>query len=115
MPRKFLPSRRHSWTTKARFGNQTFYLTCGEYENGKLGEVFLDASKQGTFLRGVIGTLARVMSLSLQWGVPVSELVKLLKGLDYPPQGPVEDTDLAISVKSVADWIAQELEEAYCA
>lgn len=110
--REPLPPRRKSVTAKVRIGqpSHTFYLTVGLYDDGRPGEVWIDASKEGTLLRGVLGTLARTISIALQNGCPLSELCLSLKGITFPPNGPVEGSDAVTGCSSVADWIAQELE-----
>jgi ribonucleoside-diphosphate reductase alpha chain len=115
MSRERLPDRRASWISKARIGGQTFYLQCGEYPDGSLGEIFIDAHKEGTFTRGVLGALARMTSLALQCGVEVTEVVKALGHLNFPPNGPVhgEDGLITMNVVSVCDWVSQTIEEAY--
>lgn len=117
MPREKLPSRRKSWTQKVKIENQTFYCTFGEYPDGRLGEVFIEAHKEGSFLRGVLGSNARMVSVALQHGCPVHEVVKTLRHLNFPPNGEVVDQDGYSEVRvcsSVMDWIAQEIENTYC-
>jgi ribonucleoside-diphosphate reductase alpha chain len=111
--RECLPTRRSSWTQKARVGGQTVYLCVGEFADGRPGEIFLDMHKQGTFARGVLGALARVASVALQCGTPLAELVKALEGLCFPPEGAVEGSPAAREAASVADWVASELRAAY--
>lgn len=110
--RKTLPSRRRQWTQKAKIGGQTVYLCCGEHADHALGEVFLDASKTGTFVRGILGALGRVISLAIQCGTPVEEVVKVMRDLDFPPNGDAIGSD-AGAVKSVVDWAAREIEHEY--
>lgn len=111
--REPLPDRRRSWTQRVVIGGQTCYLCVGEYADGRPGELFIDISKQGTFLRGVMGTLARTISIALQCGADVSMITHALWGLDYPPDGPVTGSDVVSECYSVTDWIAQELEARY--
>lgn len=113
MMRTPLPERRHSWTQKVRIDGQVVYMTVGEYEDGRPGEIFIDVSKQGTFLRGVMGSLARMISIALQCGADVSVIVHALHGLDYPPSGPVEGSHVVDRCSSVTDWVASELKAAY--
>lgn len=108
-----LLDRRCSWTQKVKMGGQTFYATFGEYDDGTLGEVFIDASKQGTFLRGILGAFARSISLALQCGATSNEVVKMLRGLDFPPNGPVMGTPVMQETTSLVDWIAAEIEAVY--
>jgi ribonucleoside-diphosphate reductase alpha chain len=113
--RKMLPPRRKGWTQKCRIGDtgQSFYLRTGEYEDGTLGEIFLDAHKEGTFTRGILDSLARTVSVSLQSGTSLEVVVKTLRLMHYPPNGPVEGSDMVSSCTSIADWVAQELEAYY--
>lgn len=121
MTREKLPSRRRSWTQKVYITEKdgkrhTFYLSFGEYGDGRLGEIWVEASKEGTFLRGVLGSLAKQVSLSLQSGVSIGEIVKLLQGMDYPPGGKVsglEGGSVVTECSSISDWIAQEIEYWY--
>lgn len=113
MSRKCLPARRRSWTQHVRIGGQSIYLCVGEYPDGSPGEVFIDVSRQGTLLRGVMGSLARMISISLQCGSGVDLIIKALRGLAYPPDGPVLGSSAVSECSSVTDWIAQELEARY--
>lgn len=105
--------RRANFTQKVRIENTPFYLCMGEYADGRLGEIFIDAHKQGTFTRGVLDALARMTSLALQCGAPVEEVVKSLKDLNFPPQGVVSGSTEVKSATSIADWIAREIEAVY--
>lgn len=117
--RETLPDRRRSWTQKAKIPDfagkpQTFYLTCGEYADGRLGEVWVEAQKENTFTRGVLGAMARSASAALQNGTPVSEIVKMFRSLSFPPSGPVTAPGSDVRMcTSVADWVAQEIENVY--
>lgn len=109
------PTRRRSWCQKVRIAGQVCYLTCGEDGEGRLIEVFLDAAKAGTFVRGALDSLARVISIALQCGTPLEEIVKGLRQLNFPPNGKVEGESPVDVCSSVSDWIARELEHAYLA
>lgn len=109
--RQPLPERRRNRTTTVRIGGQRVYMCVGEYEDGRPGEVFIDVAKCGTFVRGVMGALARMASISLQCGAGVDVVCHALRGLTYPPNGVVEGTDRVVA--SVTDWIADELEALY--
>lgn len=111
--REPLPDRRYSWTQRVVIDGQSVYLTVGEYEDGRPGEVFIDVSRQGTFLRGVMGSLARTISVALQCGAGVDVIVHALRGLDYPPAGPVSGSPSVTECVSVTDWIASELRARY--
>lgn len=114
MARERLPDRRASWTQKVHIDNKAYYLNCGEYPDGRLGEIFIDAHKEGTFSRGVLSALARLASIALQCGAPVDQIVKALRHLNFPPRGSVEGSENVKECSSLCDWIAQEIERAYC-
>jgi ribonucleoside-diphosphate reductase alpha chain len=107
------PNRRASWTQKAVIGGQTFYLGFGEDSDGRLIEIFITASKEGSFTRGIMDALARMISVALQCQTPVSEVVKALKSLNFPYDGPVLGSPKVQTCTSVADWIAQEIQAVY--
>jgi ribonucleoside-diphosphate reductase alpha chain len=109
MTRKRMPDRRKSCTQKVKISGQTFYLTFGYYEDGSIGEIFIEAHKEGTFVRGVLQALARSVSLMLQNGIPIADIVKMYRKMNFPPNGEVTGSDVKIC-SSVPDWIAQELE-----
>ena len=111
--RQPMPERRASWTQHVHIENQAFYLTFGEYPDGRLGEIFVNASKTGTFVRGVLDALARVTSVAIQCGAPIEEISDALKGLNFPPHGPVEGSATCKGALSVTDWIGQEIEANY--
>lgn len=113
MAREPLPFRRKSWTQRVKINGQTCYLNVGEYEDGRPGEIFIDISKAGTFLRGVLGDLARAVSVALQCGAGVETAVYMLRGSDYQPSGPVEGSTSVKYAESVTDWIASELAAKY--
>lgn len=108
--REALPDRRRSWTRHVRIDGHSFYMGVGLYEDGRLGEIWLDTAKDGTFLRGVMGDLARTISIMLQCGAGVETAIYTLKGHYYPPCGQVEGSPNVQYCESVTDWIAQELE-----
>lgn len=111
--REVLPDRRRSWTQSVRIDGQRVYLCVGEYDDGRPGEIFVDVAKQGTFLRGVMGSLARMVSVALQCGADVTIVVHALRGIEYPPKGRVEGSTTVDECLSVTDWIASELEARY--
>jgi ribonucleoside-diphosphate reductase alpha chain len=108
-----LPDRRASWTQSASVGGQRMYLTCGEKADGSLGEIWIVAAKAGTFVRGVLEALARTVSMALQCGVPLTNVVSSLRLLNFPPNGPVAGSPAVVNCTSVADWIASEIEAVY--
>ncbi len=111
--RQSMPERRANWTQHVHLNNQSVYLNVGLYEDGRPGEIFIDVAKTGTFLRGILGALARVFSVSLQHGTPLLALTDVLKDLRFPPEGIVEGSEAVKEALSLVDWIARELEAAF--
>ena len=111
--REILPERRRSWTQEVVIGGHVIQLGFGEYEDGRLGEIFIDISHEGTFLRGVLGTLARTVSISLQHGASVEMVAHALQGIDYPPFGAVQGSPNVTECYSVTDYVAREMLAAY--
>lgn len=109
-----LPDRRKTIRYSVKIEGQRFYLDCGEYDGGRLGEIFITCAKGGSFLRGMLDTAARLVSKMLQDGKPIEEIVEILRCHDFPPNGSVEGSQHVKEAKSVPDWIAQELYHAYC-
>lgn len=121
MTREKLPERRKILRQKVvihhpETGAHTFYVEFGEFEDGRLGEVFITAHKTGTFVRGTLDALARSISLALQSGTSPRELAKTLCGMDYPPSGLVSAPFSRVDGKtcsSIADYIGQEIMACY--
>lgn len=111
--RKPLPDRRRSWTQEVTIEGHTVILTVGEYDDGTPGEVFVEILKEGTTLAGVLGTLSRLVSLSLQDSAQLSTLIHSLRGITYPPMGRVDGSRAVSECTSVTDWLASELEARY--
>lgn len=114
--RELLPARRQQETIHGKIGGQSFFLSFGEYADGSLGEVWLEAAKEGTFLRGIVGSLARSFSVAIQCGADLRCMVESLKGLNFPPNGDVLGDSGAVLGRctSVVDWVAQEIHVRYC-
>ena len=120
MTREPIPMRRHTWRQKvyihdtANGHRHTFFVDFGEYDDGRLGEVFIVAQRTGTFVRGTLDALARSISLALQSGTSPHEMARTLCGQDYPPQGRVEAEGSSVtSCTSLADYIGQEINMCY--
>lgn len=111
--RRPLPDRRRSWTQKVRIEGQTCYLTVGMYEDGSPGEIFVDVAKAGSFVQGVLGTIARSVSIALQCGAELNTVLHMLRGHDYSPKGTVVGETTVSHCTSVMDWVASELEAAF--
>lgn len=115
--REALPGRRQIVTYKARVGESpSVYLHCGNFADGRLGEIFLLQSKVGTFARGMLEAFAITVSLGLQYGVPLEALCMRFKDSRFEPSGFVqgEDNDTGVTeAKSVIDWVFQVLQKEY--
>lgn len=107
-----LPDTRHSLTHKFSISGHEGYVTAGCYEDGRLGEVFIKMSKQGSTVSGLTDAVAVLMSLCLQYGVPVEKLVEKLSHTRFEPLG--YTTNPAIpEASSVVDYIARWIEEIF--
>lgn len=113
MRRRPLAGRRKGYTQKFRIGGQKIYLRTGEYEDGTLGEIFLDIHKQGTTLGALANCLAIAISLGLQYGVPLDEYVDAFLFTRFEPHGPVSGHDEIRNGTSVMDVIARDLAITY--
>ena len=84
-----LPNRRTGYTQKATIGGHKLYIRTGEYEDGTLGEIFLDMHKEGAAFRSLMNCFAIAISLGLQYGVPLEEFVESFTLMRFEPNGPV--------------------------
>jgi ribonucleoside-diphosphate reductase alpha chain len=111
--RQRLPFRRKGYTQKAKIGGHTVYLRTGEYENGQLGEIFIDMHKEGAAFRSLMNNFAIAISLGLQHGVPLDEYVDAFTFTRFEPHGPVFGNDRIKMATSVIDYIFRELAVSY--
>jgi ribonucleoside-diphosphate reductase alpha chain len=111
--RRPLPDRRWGYTQKARVGGQKIYLRTGEYEDGTLGEIFLDVHREGAAFRSLMNCFAIAVSLGLQHGVPLEEFVEAFLFTRFEPNGLVIGNRKIHRVTSVIDYIFRELAIAY--
>ncbi len=111
--RKRLPGRRAGYTQKAKIGGNTVYLRTGEYENGELGEIFLDMHKEGAAFRSLMNCFAIAVSLGLQYGVPLEEYVEAFIFSKFEPSGMVGGNPHIKMSTSVIDYIFRELAITY--
>ncbi len=109
LQRKRLPKKRRGFTQEARVGGQKVYLRTGEYEDGRLGEVFIDMHKEGAAFRSLMNCFAIAVSLGLQYGVPLEEYVDCFTFTRFEPQGPVTDHPNIKYSTSVIDYIFRVL------
>jgi ribonucleotide reductase alpha subunit len=113
--RRKLPARRRGYTQKARIGGHKVYLRTGEYEDGSLGEIFLDMHKEGAAFKAMTNALAIAVSLGLQFGVPLEEYVDAFTFTRFEPSGPVQGDDRIKSCTSIVDYLFRELAVTYLA
>jgi ribonucleoside-diphosphate reductase alpha chain len=111
--REKLPHRRKSYTQKAIVGGHKVYLHTGEYEDGRLGEIFIDMHKEGAAFRSLMNNFAIAISVGLQYGVPLEEFVEAFTFTRFEPAGPVIGNDSIKSATSVLDYIFRELAVSY--
>jgi ribonucleoside-diphosphate reductase alpha chain len=111
--REKLPARRKGYTQKAVVGGHKVYLRTGEYEDGRLGEIFVDMHKEGAALRSLLNNFAIAISLGLQYGVPLDEYVDAFTFTRFEPQGPVQGNDTIKYATSILDYVFRELAISY--
>jgi len=111
--RKRLPDRRKGYIQKAAVGGHKVYLHTGEYENGELGEVFIDMHKEGAAFRSLMNNFAIAVSIGLQYGVPLEEFVDAFVFTRFEPAGRVTGNDSIQSATSILDYIFRELGVSY--
>jgi ribonucleoside-diphosphate reductase alpha chain len=111
--REKLPSRRKGYTQKAVVGGHKVYLRTGEYDDGRIGEIFVDMHKEGAALRSLLNNFAIAISLGLQYGVPLEEYVDAFTFTRFEPHGPVQGTDSIKYATSILDYVFRELAVSY--
>jgi ribonucleoside-diphosphate reductase alpha chain len=107
--RNRLPSKRHGLTQEAKVGGNKIFLRTGEYQDGTLGEIFVDMHKEGAALRSVMNCFAMLVSIALQYGVPLEVLVEQFVFTRFEPQGPVQGHDRVKFATSVIDYVFRAL------
>ena len=108
-----MPDRRKGYIQKATIGDHKVYLHTGEYEDGKIGEIFIDTSKEGELVKALMNNFAIAVSLGLQYGVPLDEFVSAFIGTKFEPSGKVKGNDRILSASSILDYIFRELAISY--
>ncbi|CAA7615214.1 vitamin B12-dependent ribonucleotide reductase [Magnetospirillum sp. UT-4] len=111
--RRKLPDRRKGYTQKAIVGGHKVYLRTGEYDDGKLGEIFIDMHKEGAAFRAMMNNFAIAVSLGLQYGVPLEEYVEAFTFTRFEPSGMVEGNETIKMSTSILDYIFRELAISY--
>ncbi len=108
-----MPDRRKGYIQKATIGDHKIYLHTGEYEDGKIGEIFIDTSKEGELVKALMNNFAIAISLGLQYGVPLDEFINAYVGTKFEPSGKVHGNDRILSATSMLDYIFRELAISY--
>ena len=108
-----LPERRKGYTQKAIVGGHKVYLRTGEYEDGQLGEIFIDMHKEGAAFRAMMNNFAIAVSVGLQYGVPLEEFVEAFTFTRFEPAGMVQGNDSIKNATSILDYIFRELAVSY--
>ena len=111
--RQRLPDRRKGYIQKATIGGHKVYLHTGEYDDGELGEIFIDMHKEGAAFRSVMNNFAIAISIGLQYGVPLDEFVEAFAFTKFEPAGAVTGNDSIRSATSILDYIFRELGVSY--
>ena len=108
-----MPDRRKGYIQKATIGDHKVYLHTGEYEDGKIGEIFIDTSKEGELVKALMNNFAIAVSLGLQYGVPLDEFINAFIGTKFEPSGKVHGNDRILTASSILDYIFRELAISY--
>ena len=108
-----MPDRRKGYIQKASIGEHKIYLHTGEYDDGKIGEIFIDTNKEGELVKALMNNFAIAISLGLQYGVPLDEFVDAFIDTKFEPSGKVEGNDRILSATSILDYVFRELAISY--
>ena len=107
--RRKMPDRRKGYIQKAMIGDHKVYLHIGEYDDGRVGEIFIDTNKEGELVRSLMNNFAIAISLGLQYGVPLEEYVDAFINTKFEPSGKVKGNDRILSASSILDYLFREL------
>ena len=108
-----MPDRRKGYIQKAQIGDHKVYLHTGEYNDGKIGEIFIDTNKEGELVKAMMNNFAIAISLGLQYGVPLEEYVDAFIDTKFEPSGKVDGNDRILSASSILDYVFRELAISY--
>ena len=108
-----MPDRRKGYIQKAQIGDHKVYLHTGEYDDGKIGEIFIDTNKEGELVKAMMNNFAIAISLGLQYGVPLDEYVDAFIDTKFEPSGHVVGNDRILSASSILDYVFRELAISY--
>ena len=111
--RRKMPDRRKGYIQKAMIGDHKVYLHIGEYDDGRVGEIFIDTNKEGELVRSLMNNFAIAISLGLQYGVPLEEYVDAFINTKFEPSGKIKGNDRILSASSILDYLFRELAISY--
>ena len=111
--RRKMPDRRKGYIQKAMIGDHKVYLHIGEYDDGRVGEIFIDTNKEGELVRSLMNNFAIAISLGLQYGVPLEEYIDAFINTKFEPSGKVKGNDRILSASSILDYLFRELAISY--
>jgi ribonucleoside-diphosphate reductase alpha chain len=111
--RSKMPDRRKGYIQKVTIGNHKIYLHTGEYDDGKVGEIFIDMNKEGELVKSLMNNFAIAISLGLQYGVPLDEFVDAFIETKFEPSGEINGNDRILNASSILDYIFRELAISY--
>ena len=111
--RSKMPDRRKGYIQKVTIGNHKIYLHTGEYDDGKVGEIFIDMNKEGVLVKALMNNFAIAISLGLQYGVPLDEFVDAFIETKFEPSGEIKGNDRILNASSILDYIFRELAISY--
>ena len=111
--RSKMPDRRKGYIQKVSIGDHKIYLHTGEYDDGKVGEIFIDMNKEGELARSLMNNFAIAISLGLQYGVPLDEFVDAFIETKFEPSGEIKGNDRILNASSILDYIFRELAISY--
>jgi len=111
--RSKMPDRRKGYIQKVSIGEHKIYLHTGEYDDGKIGEIFVDMNKEGELVKALMNNFAIAVSLGLQYGVPLDEFVDAFIKTKFEPSGEITGNDRILSASSILDYIFRELAISY--
>ena len=111
--RSKMPDRRKGYIQKVTIGDHKIYLHTGEYDDGKVGEIFIDMNKEGELVKALMNNFAIAISLGLQYGVPLDEFVDAFIETTFEPSGEIKGNDRILNASSILDYIFRELAISY--
>jgi len=111
--RSKMPDRRKGYIQKVSIKNHKIYLHTGEYDDGKIGEIFIDMNKEGELVKSLMNNFAIAVSLGLQYGVPLDEFVDAFIETKFEPSGEIKGNDRILNASSILDYIFRELAISY--